>query len=217
MSSFNFPGADKFMSRMFRKADGVVWDLMSGKIGVQTEEGIATLEGEGDEAQVSLNLFDDFGMALPAYAQATPKNGVQVGDIIYRGARNNIAWVIEKTEDGDKVKFKLMKPNGETASWNPPKVTMMGFESGVMVLRSLVSMLPTGDKGLGQLQNALMPMMLMGGMDGDGMDKLMPFLLMSQVNGGDQNALSGMMQAMMFASMLKGGSPLGGSKNPFSR
>lgn len=33
MSNFNFPGADKIMSRMFRRADGVVWDLMTGKIG----------------------------------------------------------------------------------------------------------------------------------------------------------------------------------------
>lgn len=218
MSAFNFPGADKFMSRLFRKADGVVWDLMSGKIGVQTDDGIATLDGEGDDARVNINLMDDFGMALPAFAQATPKDGVKVGDIIFRGQRNNIAWVISKNED--KGTFKLMKPNGETASWNPPKVTMMGFESGVMVLRSLVSMLPTGAQGLGQMQNMLMPMMLMGGMEGEGIEKMMPFLLMSQMNGAstDGNAMGGMMQAMMFASMMKGDGPMGGNKrNPFNR
>lgn len=217
----NFPGADKIMSRMFRRADGVVWDLMTGKIGVQTDEGIATLEGTGDDAQVNLNLMDEFGMALPAFAQATPKNGVQVGDIIYRGARNNIAWVIDKTEDGDKVRFKLMKPNGETTSWNPPKVSLMGFESGVMVLRSLVSMLPGGQGDLGQMQNMLMPMMLMGGMDGssDMMDKMMPFMLMQMTNGQSANGAGNMMQTMMLMSMMQGNgnSPFGGKtgKSPF--
>ena len=225
----NFPGADKIMSRMFRRADGVVWDLMTGKIGVQTDEGIATLEGSGDDAQVNLNLMDEFGVALPAFAQATPKNGVQVGDIIYRGARNNIAWVIDKTEvekDGvTSYKFKLMKPNGETTSWNPPKVSLMGFESGVMVLRSLMTMLPGGQGDLTQMQGVLMPLMLMGGMDGnsDVMDKMMPLMLMQMVNGqGAQGGMGNMMQTMMLMSMLKGGnSPfdglMGTRKNgPFS-
>lgn len=232
MTGFNFPGGNKLLDRMFRKADGVVWDLMTGKIGVATDEGIVTLEGDGDDAQVNVNLFDDFGFALPAFAQATPKNGVQVGDIIYRGARNNIAWVIEKKEvekDGvTTYKFKLMKPNGETANWNPPKVQLMGFESGVMVLRSLVSMLPGGQGDLGAMQNMLMPMMLMGGDNplGDGaMDKMMPFMLMQMMNGQGQQAASGMgnmMQMMMMMSLMKGDkSPFdafsGKSKTPFNR
>lgn len=214
MTGMNFPGSNKLLDRMFRKADGVVWDLMSGKIGVQTDEGIVTLEGEGDDAQVNVNMFDDFGMALPAFAQATPKNGVQVGDIIFRGNRNNIAWVIEKKEDGEKVRFKLMKPNGETANWNPPKISLMGFESGVMVLRSLVSMLPGGQGDLGQMQNMLMPMMLLGdgNMFGDGsMDKLMPFMLMQMTNGGgNAGGMSNMLGMMAMMSMMKGGnSPFG--------
>ena len=225
--TMNFPGADKIMSRMFRRADGVVWDLMTGKIGVQTDEGIATLEGTGEDAQVNLNLMDEFGMALPAFAQATPKNGVQVGDIIYRGARNNIAWVISKTEaEKDGVityKFKLMKPNGETTSWNPPKVSLMGFESGVMVLRSLMTMLPGGQGDLSQMQGMLMPLMMMGGLEGDAMDKMMPLMLMQMMNGqGQGGGMGNMMQTMMLLSMLKkdGGSPfdsiLGGGKGKSS-
>lgn len=227
MNGLNFPGGNKLLDRMFRKADGVVWDLMTGKIGVQTDEGIATLDGTGEDAQVNLNLMDEFGFALPAFAQATPKNGVQVGDIIYRGARNNIAWVISKTEvekDGvTTYKFKLMKPNGETTSWNPPKVSLMGFESGVMVLRSLMSMLPGGQGDLGQMQSALMPLMLMGGLEGDAMDKMMPLMLMQLTNGqGQSGGMGSMMQTMMLLSMLKkdGGSPfdsiLGGSKGKSS-
>jgi hypothetical protein len=214
MNGFNFPGSNKLLDRMFRKADGVVWDLMSGKIGVQTDEGIVTLEGTGEDAQVNVNLFDDFGMALPAFAQATPKNGVQVGDIIYRGTRNNIAWVIEKTEvekDGvTTYKFKLMKPNGETTNWNPPKVSLMGFESGVMVLRSLVSMLPGGQGDLGQMQGMLMPLMMMGGLEGDAMEKMMPLMLMQMTGGQGAGGMGNMMQTMLLMQMMKGGnSPFG--------
>lgn len=223
MSGINLPGADKFMSRMFRKADGVVWDLMTGKIGVQTSEGIATLEGEGDDARITSNLFDEFGIALPAFAQSTPTAAVKVGDIIYRGDRGNIAWVISKNED--KGTFKLMKPNGESTTWTPPKISMLGLESGVMVLRSLMSMLPTGAGGLGQMQSMLLPMMMMNGGDlgGDGMEKMMPLMLMSQMNGGDAGAagaggMGNMMQMMMFMSMMKGDkNPFGGKgKGPFN-
>jgi hypothetical protein len=223
-NKMNFPGADKLMSRFFRRADGVVWDLMTGKIGVQTEDGIAALAGTGtddDPYRVDVNLMDDFSAPLPAFAQSTPKDGVQVGDIIVRGAKDNIAWVIEKKDNGS---FRLLKPNGESAAWTPPKIQMMGFDGGVMVLRSLVSMLPGGTQGLGNMQSMLLPMMMLSGDDGEGLDfeKLMPMMLMSQMNGGDAGG-AGMMQTMMMMSMLKGGNtPLlgGGSKNgkdPFFR
>lgn len=222
MSTFNMPGAEKFMSKMFRKADGVVWDLMSGKIGVQTDDGIATLEGEGDDARVSVNMFDEFGIALPAFAQSTPIASVKAGDIIYRGSKGNIAWVIEVKGAGtDKVTFRVMKPNGEIASFNPPKLSMLGLDSGVMVLRSLMSMLPTGDKGLAGMQGMLMPLMLMGGADDGMLDKMMPMLLMGQMGGGDAGGMGNMMQMMLFMSMMKGEkSPFsgstGGNKNPFA-
>jgi hypothetical protein len=216
MNKMNMPGMDKFMNRMFRKAEGVVWDLMSGKIGVMTEEGISTLEGEGDDARVSVNLMDDFGVALPAFAQSTPVADVKVGDIIYSG-KTRITWVI--AVNTDKGNFRVMKPNGESTTWTPPKVSMLGFESGVMVLRSLMSMLPNGDKGLGQMQNMMLPMMMMSSMnDGDGdndeiMDKMMPMILMSQMNGGDGGGMGGMMQNMMMMKMMMGN---GGGDNPMS-
>jgi hypothetical protein len=226
MSKMNMPGMDKFMNRMFRKAEGVVWDLMSGKIGVLTDEGISTLEGEGDDARVSVNLMDDFGIALPAFAQSTPVADVKVGDIIYSG-KTRITWVIEV--NADKGNFRVMKPNGESTTWTPPKVSMLGFESGVMVLRSLMSMLPNGDKGLGQMQNMLMPMMMMGGLsgaDGEGndmMEKMMPLMLMGQMNGGtDSGGMGNMMQTMMMMKMMGGDNHVsdmfGGSKkkSPFN-
>lgn len=203
-SLFNF-NSNRLLDRMFRRADGVVWDLMTGRIGIQTTEGIVTLDGEGESARVNQNLFDDFGIALPAFAQSVPVADVKVGDIIYRGSSNNVAWVIELPTD-TRNSFKLMKPTGETVGWTPPKVQMLGFESGVMVLRSLVSMLPTGEAGVNQLQNLLMPMMLLGDSNtvGSGtMDKIMPFLLMQMTNGGDASGMSNMMSMMLMMQLMK--------------
>jgi hypothetical protein len=201
------PSMDKFINRLFRRADGVVWDLMSGKIGVTTADGIATLEGEGADARVSINVIDEFGLPLPAFAQSTPVNAVKVGDIIYSG-KERISWVTEVTEKG----FKVMKPSGETVTWHPPKVSMLGLDSGVMVLRSLVNMLPNGNQGLGQMQNMLLPLMMMGG-DGVGegqLEKMLPLILMSQVSGGDQGGMNNMLQTMMLMSVMGGGKFFGG-------
>jgi hypothetical protein len=197
---------NKILDRMFRKADGVVWDLMTGKIGIQTSDGIVTLEGEGDSAYINQNLFDDFGMVLPAFAQSIPVADVKIGDIIYRGGSNNVAWVIGKNENNT---FKLMKPNGETAGWTPPKVQMLGFETGVMVLRSLISMLPNGDKDVGTMQSMLMPMLMMDSdnvLGGGMMDKMMPFMLMQMMNGnGAATGMNMMMPFLMMQMMNKKG------------
>lgn len=206
MNMFN---SNKILDRMFRKADGVVWDLMSGNIGIQTDEGIVTLTGEGDNAVISQNLFDEFGVVLPAFAQSIPVADVKTGDIIYRNSRNNVAWVIEKTVDN---KFKLMKPNGETMGWTPPKVQMLGFDTGVMVLRSLISMLPNGNADMGSMQNMLMPMMMLMGDDAPGlfgggsdgmMDKMMPLILMQMMNGNGVTAGGGMGNMIMPLLMMQ--------------
>ena len=184
MSGLTFPSADKFISRMFRKADNVVWDLMTGKIGVRTAEGITTLEGAGDDAQVTTNMFDQFGVSIPAFAQSTPLAAVNVGDMILQ-ANDKPAWVTKRNEKPTTIKdpatgvespgptlitFGLMRADGTTTTWRPPKVQMLGFESGVMVLRSLMTMLPGGASGLGQMQGMLLPMLMSGsfGNDEDG-------------------------------------------------
>ncbi len=207
---------NKLMNRFFRRVDGVVWDLMSGRLGVKTTDGIATLEGTGDDAQISINMFDQFGFEVPAFAQNTSTGEVQVGDLVV-GARGIQGWVIEKKEK----QLVLMKPDGTRGSMTPPKVNMMGLEGGVMVLRSLVNMLPGGTGGLNQMQTMLMPMLMMG--DGElNLDGIMPMMLMSQMNLGGaavdpnnpnaallaQNQMNSMMQMMMM-SQLMGGSKSG--------
>lgn len=210
---------NKLMNRFFRRVDGVVWDLMSGKIGVKSTDGIATLEGTGDEAQVSINMFDQFGFEVPAFAQNTSTGEVQVGDLVV-GARGIQGWVIEKKEK----QLVLMKPDGTRGSMTPPKVNMMGLEGGVMVLRSLVNMLPGGTGGLNQMQSMLMPMLMMGGDGGLDLEGIMPMMLMSQMNMGGavdpanpssallaQNQMASMMQMMMMAQLMGGGKKGGGN------
>lgn len=243
-------GGDKFMDRLFRKAPGVVWDMMSGKVGVQTKEGIATFTGEGDDAQIDINLFDQFGMEVPAFAQSTPVAAVNVGDLIYFGSTDKPGWIIEKrygvkptgsstprrptkkstaagpgaeltvaAEDIDtsNVSFTLMKVDGQRTTWKPPKVSMLGMGAdGVMVIRSLLTMLPGGQSDLNGMQGNMMMMMQMQAMNGDGeeggldMEKMMPLMLMGAMggNGGGGN----MMQTMMMMQMMsgKGGGLFGG-------
>lgn len=171
--------SNKLMDRFFRKVDGAVWDLMTGRIGVKTAEGIVTMEGAGEDATVTLNLIDQFGISVPAFAQNTPQASVQVGDMIY-GTKGPLGWVTEAKEKS----FTLLKPDGTRTHWSPPKVAMFGFDGGVMVLRSLLNMLPGGAGGLAGMQGALLPLMMMDGGDGAGIGDLMPMLLMGQMGMG---------------------------------
>lgn len=211
-----------FMNRFFRPVDDMVWDMMSGRVGYQTDDGILTLEIDSDNAeqsQITLNPFDQFGVALPAFAQSIPVDSVGVGDLIYSSASSKVlGWVIKKTEK----QFRIMKKDGTVSQWNPPKVQMLGFDSGVMVLRSLMNMMPGGQQGLGQLQASLMPMLAMGMLgDGEEMSQMLPMLLMMQtgVGGVDTAAASGgmgnMMQMMMMSKMMGSMGSMGGGKlNP---
>lgn len=198
--------SNKLMDRFFRKVDNVVWDLMTGKVGIKTAEGVVTVEGTGDEAVPVVNPIEQFGMPVPAFAQNTPFASVNVGDLIY-GAKDITGWVVEKKEKS----LVLLKPSGTRSTWTPPKVQFFGFDSGVMVLRSLINVLPGGQSGLGNMQSMLMPLMMMGGGSSD-LGEIMPMLLFSQMNAGGDPAAAGagtnnmasVMQMIMMAKMLKG-------------
>lgn len=220
-----------FIDRFFRPVDNMVWDLMSGKIGFKTREGIITIElndlnedkTEASNAQVSVNPFDDFGMEVPAFAQSVPIDSISLGDMIFSSSTNKVlGWVVKKNEKS----FKLMKEDGTRSDWVPPKVNMLGFDSGVMVLRSLMNMLPGGSSGLSAMQSSLMPLMAMGmlgdGSNGPDLKGMMPIMLMSQMGMGttdsaSTNPMANMMPMLMMMQMMGGKSPLGKSSNYFDR
>lgn len=205
-------GAEKFMSRMFRRVEGVTWDLMSGRVGIKTPDGsIATLSGSGEDAQVEINLVDQFGIEIPAFAQNTPIESVAVGDVIYFGANEKPGWVIEVGP-----KFTLMKVDGQRTTWKPPKVSILGMgDNGVMVLRSLMNMLPGGNAGLQSMQGMLMPMLMMGGDGVLDLEKLMPLMLMGQMQAvpttnadgttvAAPNPMAQMLPMLMMMQLMKG-------------
>lgn len=207
---------DRLVNRFFRRVDGVVWDLMTGRVGVQTADGeIATLEGEGEGAEVSINVFNDFGVPLPAFAQSVPVTEIKQGDLIYN-AKRVLGWVIgtPNLAPVGKAKatktFKLLKPDGTRGEWSPAKLSSMGLElSGAMVLRSLVNMFPGG--GLSGLQGSLMPLLMLGG--GGDLEQMLPLLLMSGMGlggtaAGAAGGMGNMMQMMLMMKMM-GGSGFG--------
>lgn len=192
----------KLVDKFFRKVDDVLWDLMTGKIGIKTSSGeIAMLDGEGDEATVVLNPFANFGIAMPAFAQSTPITDIKVGDLIYNDKRV-MGWVVKLPVEGGKA-FKLLKPDGTRGEWRPPKVQSLGLDlSGAMVLRSLVNTLPNG--GLGNLQGMLLPMLMSGGDFGD-LEDMLPLMLMGQcgmIGGESGNTMSNMLPMMMMMKMF---------------
>lgn len=249
--NFGFPGAEKLMERMFRRVDNVAWDLMTGKVGIRTEDGVFAVEGEGEEATVVGNIFDGMSMPIPAFAQSTSVKDVKVGDLILRGKAEKPAWVTEVKETPAKVdggestlSFKLLKVGGETVAWKAPKLQMLGFDAGgVMVVRTLLAVLPGGKSDLTGLQGMLMPMMMsgmLGGEDGGDFEELLgnmlPMMLfMGQQNGGMSNMFGGgnggmnpmamMLQMKMMERMLgnKGSGRRAGGRigydedRPFSR
>ena len=211
-------GTNKLLDRFFRRAENVVWDMMSGRIGYKTSNGeVVSLDGnETDGFSPSINPFGDMSVELPAFAQSTPLESVKVGDMILQDTK--VGWVIEVK--GKSV--RLMRPNGDMNSFTPPKTQILDFGSGVMVVRSLVNMLPGGAGGLGGLQSMLMPMLMLGDGNMD-LERIMPMMLMMQgaaptAGDGTPNPMASMfgaggnnmMQTMMMMQMMKG---LGGGKS----
>jgi hypothetical protein len=171
---------EKLISRYFQKVDNVVWDLMTGKIGIETKDGIATIEGEGETARPVYNIFDQMSVPIPAFAQSTPKDGIKLGDIIIRSS--GAGWVTE-IKDGS---LTLLKPDGSSGRWTPPKYSTAGLMDldGAMVVRSLFSMV--GNNGVKSMQDNLLPLMMLSGGTGKGnrmMDKMLPIMLMQQMGG----------------------------------
>lgn len=217
LEGFNY---NAIVGRMFRKVDNVVWDLMSGKMGMKTKEGVVTatptyeaVEGESSkkitDISLSVNPIESFSMPIPAFAQATDLDKVNTGDLVVSGGSNIAGWVLKV--NGSSV--KVMKADGQVSEFRPPKVEMMNV-SGIMVVRDLMN-LSGGESGLASLQGSLMPLLMMSGEGGADFDfeKMMPMMLMSQMGGmggaGGANPMANMMPMIMMMGMLKGG------KSPF--
>ena len=204
------------LNRLFRKIDTLSWDLMSGKVGLNTQGGIATLvitpavaavpaangqpavEASPASFQVSVNPIDSMGMSIPAFAFNTPMEKANIGDLIY-GAKEPLGWLIGKNEKS----IGLMDHNGHVKTYVPPKTAILG-QDGIMVVQNLGSMF--GNEGVAGLGGLLTPLLLMGG-GTDKISKILPFILMQGMGAapgaGAGQAFAGM-NPMMLAMMAEG-------------
>ena len=195
----------KLMGHVFAQIDGVVWDVMSNQTGIKRDDGIYTLSKDD---QVELNPFDSFAMELPAFSQLVPIDQVNKGDVLVSGGKPT-GWVLETTSTKEKTSIQALSFQGHQTRFRPKKVSMMGIDNGITVVRSpfnfggkegsttegMASMLPMlmlmGDKGgSGGIDGktlALMSMMGgMGGSGGGGMAGMNPMMLMMLLGGDDK-------------------------------
>lgn len=197
---------EALMNRFFRKIEDAVWDLQSGKIGLATKEGIATIDGTGDDATISINPIEQFGIPVPSFAQNTPLADVKVGDLLYGTTTGTRGWitkiVVNEKEDGAKTyKFKLLTPAGTETSFTPPKIAMFGFDpSGAMIVRSLFNMMGSSEN-LAGLQGNLMPLLMMGG-DMEDFGDMLPIMMMGGMGTGGAGNMGTMMSSMMMMKMM---------------
>lgn len=197
------------LNTLFRKVDNAVWDLQTGRLGFVSKEGIHTLAGTGEDAHVELNIIQQFGMPIPAFARSTPLASVKVGDMISGTVKGWVIGIIhDKANPDTVVKFEILKLNGETTKWAPPQIKTLGFDSGVMIVTSLINLAPGGSAGMAGLQNSLMPLLMMSGGDLD-LESLMPMLLMSggfgtSTDASATNGLGNVIQTFMMMKMMGG-------------
>lgn len=194
--------SQKFLNRMFRKIDGLKWDLQGGGVGVVTQDGsIATLISVHNPAveavpaadngttgsaaiaavaastdyNISVNPFEAFGISIPAFATQVPFAAIKEGDLIV-GDRDILGWVVGKTG----AALKLLDFKGMRKTYQPPKVAILG-QDGALVVQSL-SGLFGGDAGVGGFAGQILPLLaLTGGSDDSTLESILPLMLFSQM------------------------------------
>lgn len=205
-----FNSNSRFLDRFFKKVEGLVWDLSTGKLGVQGGDGIYTIDiqqpegGRGEvQAQVTVNPFDNFGIAIPAFATNTPLEQIEVGDLIV-GQKEVLGWVIKK----NTASLVLLDTKGFQKQYNPPKVAVIN-QGGAMVVKNLTGLL--GGDGAQSFQSSLLPLLVMGGDSGLDFEKLIPLMLFTQQGQGGAGAagLTSLLPLLMLGGGL--GGALGGS------
>lgn len=184
------------MDRFMIKVDNVVIDMTTGKMGIKNGGSIFSADLSGELPELMENIFGEMSMEFPAFAQATPLENIQKGDIVVDGNKKAKGWVLEPSKDG---KYKIISTTGNVSTYTPATNNFMGGKT-VMVVKDMLS------SGMfGSIQSNLMPMLMMsGGADKD-MEKMFQMMLLSNsgmFGGGDGN-MQNMMQMMMFAKMFK--------------
>lgn len=181
----------KMTQHLFAPISNVVWDIMSNKTGIKTDSGIFTL---GEDLTIELNPFDSFSAELPAFAQLTPIEQVNVGDVIVSGGKPT-GWIVGKKE----ASLVALTTQGHETIFRPKKVSMMGISNGISVVRSPFD--PNASNTAGGGMNPMMMMAMMG----DGKIDQKTMMMMAMMGGGN-----GQMNPMMMLALM-------GDNSPFKR
>ena len=204
MSNFK----DKFLNRLFCRVEGLVWDLTTGKLGYNKDDTILTFsldetgtpEKPAQTPRVNVNLFANFGMAIPAFATNTALEDIKVGDVVV-GAKRVMGWVTEVKG----ASLTYLDFDGHNKTWTPPKVAIVGDQSGTLIVKNLTTLLG-GDAGRAGLESQLLPLLMLQDGDKGGLDDMLPILLMGQMNGTG----GGNIGQMLMMKSLMGGKTGGG-------
>jgi len=187
---------------MFRRISGLVWDITTGGIGLETANGVYSLSiahgatpSDPKIYGVNVNPIEGLGVKIPAFATQSTFEEVNEGDIVV-GDAGIIGWVTGKTG----AALKVLDHNGNNKTYSPPKVQILG-SSGILVVRNLFSFTGGADGAAGFASN-LLPLLMLGGNDGDSkLEKLLPLLLLTSQAGAAGGA-AGAPAANPMASIL---------------
>lgn len=207
----------RMTNKMFRRIDGLKWDLATGQVGIQSKEGLRTLTRDTDAAGVTHfgvaeNPLELFEMAIPAFALGTPLEQVQEGDMVVFKDNNTFGWVTRKLAKS----LDVLKGDGTSTNYTPNKVvnSLLGGDGGtVLVVRSLATMLgggaADGANPLASMQTTLLPLMMLGG-DDSAFDDILPLMLFSGMNQGTAGAAQANSLLPMLLMSKMGGKGDGG-------
>jgi len=198
----------RMMSHTFRAVDNIVWSMQSGNAAIiRSDKSILTFKDVGTDGQFALSeqLFDLFGMPIPAFAQQMALGQIKRGDIIVQNDGSN-AWALGA--EGNAL--KIVKTDGQVTSIVPTLLEGGFAESNsttFMVVRSLIDLVG-GESKMGGFRDNLMPILMMSQMSGSKMDlkSIMPMMLLTGGNFGG-NGMGGMAQMMMMTQLMGGKSP----------
>ena len=182
---------EKMINKMFRRVDGVVFDITTGTIGIEKDGSVFTLGSDGLLAE---NMFAEMSAPIPAFAKAIKLSEVKLGDLVINQSGEPFGFVTKLNEKS----LGVLKTNGTVSTVSPAKVNLLGEGQTIMVVQNL---------GAGGID----PMMLMLMGDGEGSDEM--FIMLSMMQSGNSGNVSGMnnMLPMLLLSKNKDTSKGSGS------
>lgn len=195
----------KMMDRMFKKVDGVVYDMTTNSIGITKGDSIFTVtKNEEGEFELSENLMASLGAPVPAFAQAKPLDSVAELDMILSQDGQPFGWIVKVNAKS----LSVIKPNGTRTNVVPSKVNLLGQGQTVMVVSSMGTggqmnpMMLMAMMGDDTDMSEMLPLMMMQGGGQMDMNAMMPMLLMSKMGKGEGEGSSEMMKMMMIQQMM---------------